>query len=110
MVVLNELRERKNIMNKSLYIVRNELKLVFIKLYLNDNENERASFKNIPISLLNQFKSAFGSDYRIRYRGPRKNADLGISKQGFKYIRDNDNKQSTCLKQDAVKFSAYRVK
>jgi hypothetical protein len=97
-------------MSKNLYIVRNELKLVFINLYLNDNEQERASFKNIPVSLLNQFKSAFGSDYRIRYRGPRKNANVGINKYGKSYIRDNDCKQSTCLKADAVKFSAYRIK
>jgi hypothetical protein len=79
-------------------------------LLVNDNENERASFKNIPISLLNQFKSAFGSDYRIRYRGPRKNADFSVSKQGVKYYRGSNDKQSTCLKQDAVKFSAYRIK
>jgi hypothetical protein len=86
------------------------IKLLFTQLYLNDNKNERATFKNIPISLLDEFKLVFGSKYRIRYRGPRKNADFSVSKQGVKYYRDNDNKQSTCLKQDAVKFSAYRIK
>jgi len=60
---------------------------------------EYSTYKNIHISLLEDFKSKFGSQFRIRYRGPRVGMGDGRSK-----IRC----QQDCIKQNAFTFSAYR--
>jgi hypothetical protein len=57
-----------------------------------------AVFTNIPIHLLDEFRSYYPGKYRIRYRGPRSH-------------RKNDswmNRASYCLLKDAKTFSAYR--
>ena len=72
---------------------------IFNKLYR--STSDRASFKNIPIALLEDFKKSFANDgnkYRIRYRGPRGAGN-----------RSQANKQSTCLKRYAERFSVYRT-
>ena len=56
-----------------------------------------ACYSNVPIELLDQFRSAYPGVYKIRYRGPRKN-DIG---------RSPNSRQSTCLKQSAKSFSVY---
>jgi hypothetical protein len=74
---------------------------IFNKLYRNSNGSGCAMFKNIPIVLLDDFKKSFANDgnkYRIRYRGPR-----GAGNRSWA------NKQSTCLKRYAVRFSVYRT-
>jgi len=74
---------------------------IFNKLYRNSNRSGCAMFKNIPIALLEDFKKSFANDgnkYRIRYRGPRGAGN-----------RSHANKQSTCLKRYAERFSVYRT-
>ena len=74
---------------------------IFNKLYRNSNGSGCAMFKNIPIVLLDDFKKSFANDgnkYRIRYRGPRGAGN-----------RSQANKQSTCLKRYAERFSVYRT-
>lgn len=59
-----------------------------------------AHYTHIPIDQLEEFRKAFakyGIFYKIRYRGPR----------AHRLWRSTISKQSTCLKIDAVKFSAY---
>lgn len=74
---------------------------IFYKLYQNTGKGY-ATFKNVPIVLLNDFKVSFKDEfkYRIRYRGPR------AHNVGRRWSR----KQSTCLKKDAERFSVYRVR
>lgn len=58
-----------------------------------------AVYSNIPIRFLDEFRKEFPSLYKIRYRGPR-NTPLDMGR-GFL------NRQSSCLKFNAVSFSAY---
>jgi len=55
--------------------------------------------KSIPMSKYNEFKSLFGSAFKLRYRGPR----VHRIAQG----RSRHACQSTCLKEDATHFTAY---
>jgi hypothetical protein len=68
--------------------------------YLNKNGNHGncSFFYKVPIELLDEFRQAYPAVFKIRYRGPRKN-DIG---------RSPNSKQTTCLKQNAKYFSAYR--
>jgi len=65
----------------------------------------RSVLANVPISNLDEVKSLLRQvtptiKYRIRYRGPRNTAlDQG---------RGSNNRASTCLKVNAVKFSVYK--
>ena len=61
----------------------------------------RASFHRVPIQYLTEFRSAYPGVYKIRYRGPRFNVPSAR-------FRSSNSKQSSCLKEDAVAFSAYR--
>ena len=74
----------------------------FFGMYVN-RANERAEYKRVPIQYLELFKHCMqgkGLKYRIRYRGPRNTfADRN---------RGSNNRASSCLKQNAVHFSAYR--
>jgi hypothetical protein len=62
----------------------------------------RAQYSNIPIKYLPVFREiskTTGKYYKLRYRGPRNTpADAG---------RPAEYRASTCLKQNAVAFSAY---
>lgn len=52
-------------------------------------------YENVDIDQLGQFRAwakAVGQKYKIRYRGPRRKGRIG---------------QSTCLKSDALRFTAY---
>jgi len=71
---------------------------IFYTLYR--SRSDMAMFKNIPIVLLEDFKKSFKGEfkYRIRYRGPRGAGN-----------RSQANKQSTCLKKYAERFSVYRT-
>ena len=71
---------------------------IFYKLYR--SRSDMAMFKNIPIVLLEDFKKSFKGEFkfRIRYRGPRGAGN-----------RSQANKQSTCLKKDAERFSVYKT-
>ena len=65
----------------------------------------RSVLANVPISNLDEVKSLLRQvtptiKYRVRYRGPR-NTMLDIG-------RGINNRASTCLKVNAVKFSVYR--
>lgn len=65
----------------------------------------RSVLANVPISNLDEVKSLLRQvtptiKYRVRYRGPR-NTMLDIG-------RGRNNRASTCLKVNAVKFSVYR--
>ena len=72
---------------------------IFYTLYR--STSDRASFKNIPIVLLEDFKKSFKGEFkfRIRYRGPRP----------FGRGRGYATRQSTCLKRDAERFSVYKT-
>lgn len=65
----------------------------------------RSVLANVPISNLDEVKTLLryftpNTKYRIRYRGPRNTAlDQG---------RGSNNRASTCLKVNAVKFSVYK--
>jgi hypothetical protein len=61
----------------------------------------RATFHRVPIALLDEFRKAYPSMYKLRYRGPRFNTPSAR-------YRGWMSKQSTCLKEDAIAFSAYR--
>jgi hypothetical protein len=58
-------------------------------------------FENVPIAeltIFRQWAKKYNLKYRIRYRGPRRKSAYGrVSSQG----------QSTCLKRDALRFTAY---
>lgn len=56
----------------------------------------RAVFHRVPIKYLEFFRVIYPGQYKIRYRGPRKDDN-----------RPYLSKQSTCLKSRAVCFSAY---
>jgi len=54
----------------------------------------------VPITALDAFRQTFPGQFRIRFRGPRNTpADRG---------RGSMARQSSCLKQNAVTFTAYR--
>jgi hypothetical protein len=61
---------------------------------------QNARYYRVPIDLLDAFRSEFPAKFIIRYRGPRCNVPSS-------YTRSLGAKQSTCLKQDAIHFSAY---
>lgn len=61
------------------------------------NPKLEAAFTQVPIAMLAEFKSIYGSYYRLKYRGSRKN-DIGRTKA---------QKQATCLRSSASSFSAY---
>ena len=61
---------------------------------------EASVYKGIPIQLLSEFRSLFGSAYSIRYRGPRM---ATIGQDG----RWPSQCQRDCLKKRAEYFSAY---
>ena len=61
----------------------------------------RASFHRVPIEYLSEFRKAFPGVYRLRYRGPRFNTPSAP-------YRGWNSKSTTCLKEDAIAFSAYR--
>jgi hypothetical protein len=58
-----------------------------------------AVYSNIPIRFLDEFRKVFPSEYKIRYRGPR-NTSMDMNRSLL-------NRQSSCLKLNAVSFSAY---
>lgn len=60
------------------------------------NKSGAAVYHRVPIQFLEMFRSEFPGKYRIRYRGPRKGDN-----------RSPQTRQSTCLKNRAVCFSAY---
>lgn len=54
-------------------------------------------YENVDIDQLGQFRAwakSLNQKYKIRYRGPRRPGRIG---------------QSTCLKKDALRFTAYPV-
>ena len=60
---------------------------------------------NVPIAHLDEVKRLLkilepNEKFRVRYRGPRNTM--------LDYSRGRDNRASTCLKANAVKFSGYR--
>ena len=60
---------------------------------------------NVPIAHLDEVKRLLkilepNEKFRVRYRGPRNTM--------LDYSRGRDNRASTCLKANAVKFSVYR--
>lgn len=61
---------------------------------------QTARYYAVPIALLDAFRSEFPAKFRIRYRGPRFNTPSA-------YTRSWGSKQSSCLKEDAIYFSAY---
>jgi hypothetical protein len=61
---------------------------------------QNARYYRVPIALLDDFRSEFPAMFRIRYRGPRYNIPSAAT-------RWHGSKQSSCLKQDAIYFSAY---
>ena len=66
----------------------------------NNGYPEAASFKNIPIELLDAFRAAFPGKYRIRYRGPRNE---------LHDVRTPTQRRQDCLKLYANRFSAYAL-
>ena len=62
-------------------------------------DDSRAWFTRIPMSKYDEFKALFGTNFRLRYRGPRAHRIT----QG----RAPSLAQSTCLKVDATHFTAY---
>ena len=64
----------------------------------------QAVYSNIPMryyGLFRQFLKMFGLSYKLRYRGPRNTPADAFPN------RNRNCRQSTCLKQNAVSFSAY---
>ena len=60
------------------------------------------TYSNIPINELTFFRAWAkynGYKFKVRYRGPRRKGPFGVTSQG----------QSTCLKKDALRFTAYPV-
>jgi hypothetical protein len=78
---------------------RTELAMQYFIDYGGATNGSRAMLARIPMGLYSEFKSLFGSNYRLRYRGPRAHRIA----QG----RAPSLAQSTCLKVDATHFSAY---
>lgn len=78
---------------------RTELAMQYFIDYGGATNGSRAMLARIPIGLYSEFKSLFGSNYRLRYRGPRAHRIA----QG----RAPSLAQSTCLKVDATHFAAY---
>lgn len=78
---------------------RTELAMQYFIDYGGATNGSRAMLARIPIGLYSEFKSLFGSNYRLRYRGPR----------AHRVVRGRSHSlaQSTCLKVDATHFSAY---
>ena len=71
--------------------------------FFRNTKDMTAIYYGVPIGLLEQFRKAMaanGKFYKIRYRGPRFNTKSASSRGCF-------SKQTTCLKQDAVYFTAY---
>lgn len=69
------------------------------KQYFTRDKNS-AYFTGVPISKLEEFRNIFPGTFKIRYRGPRNTvADRG---------RTWHTRQSCCLKQNAVTFTAYK--
>lgn len=62
-----------------------------------------AEFTGIPMAVLYKFKHYFGSDYRIRYRGPRMATRFQDGRYPSQCSRD-------CIKARATHFSAYKIK
>jgi hypothetical protein len=66
----------------------------------------RSLLRNIPIAHLDEVKAFLkettlsNTKYRVRYRGPRNTA--------LDMCRGRNNRASTCLKVNAVRFSIYR--
>jgi hypothetical protein len=59
-----------------------------------------AFYTGVPMTALDAFRQTFPGQFRIRFRGPRNTvADRG---------RGSMARQSSCLKQNAVTFTAYR--
>ena len=69
-------------------------------VYKTANGREASTYKSIPIQLLSEFRSLFGSAYNIRYRGPR----MATSRQGGRW---RGQCQRDCIKLRAEYFSAY---
>ena len=80
-------------------IIKTLIRSDFFKTYYRFKVDERSVFIRVPMSKYNEFKSLFGSTFKLRYRGPR----VHRIAQG----RSRDACQSTCLKQDATHFTAY---
>jgi len=78
---------------------RTELAMQYFIDYGGATNGSRAMLARIPIGLYSEFKSLFGSNYRLRYRGPR----------AHRVVRGRSHSlaQSTCLKVDATHFAAY---
>ena len=82
-------------MNKKWYT---DLLLQYYQTY-GRTVGQRAVFARVPMSKYDEFKALFGTNFRLRYRGPRAHRIA----QG----RAPTLAQSTCLKVDATHFSAY---
>jgi hypothetical protein len=68
------------------------------------NYSAQAEYSNIPIKYLSVFREISkitGKYYKLRYRGPRNTPADAFPN------RNRNCRQSTCLKQNAVTFSAY---
>ena len=58
-----------------------------------------AFYTGVPMTALDAFRQTFPGQFKIRFRGPRNTlADRG---------RSFSSRQSSCLKQNAVTFTAY---
>ena len=81
-------------------------KLDFSKYYTHDAPPRgwsgrcSAYYSGVPIALLNEFRTLYPGQFRIRYRGPR-NTPLDLDRSSL-------SRQSTCLKQNARTFTAYQ--
>ena len=82
-------------MNKKWYT---DLLLQYYQTY-GRTVGQRAVFARVPMSKYDEFKALFGTNFRLRYRGPRAHRIA----QG----RAPSLAQSTCLKVDATHFTAY---
>lgn len=82
-------------MNKKWYT---DLLLQYYQTY-GRTVGQRAVFARVPMSKYDEFKALFGTNFRLRYRGPRAHRIA----QG----RAPTLAQSTCLKVDATHFTAY---
>ena len=82
-------------MNKKWYT---DLLLQYYQTY-GRTVGQRAVFARVPMSKYDEFKALFGTNFRLRYRGPRAHRIA----QG----RAPSLAQSTCLKVDAPHFTAY---
>ena len=90
---------RRELVNKRLEIMYN-----FYETYCSNGA--RAVFNLVPMSKYNEFKSIFGSRFKLRYRGPRAHRIA----QGRSYHSCQStglNFKPACLKVDATHFTAY---